>query len=50
MNLSQHSYFNLAGGGDVLNHEVFINADKFTPVDNTADPDGRIEAGGGNAV
>ena len=42
INLSQHSYFNLAGGGDVLNHEVFINADKFTPVDSLQIPTGEL--------
>jgi aldose 1-epimerase len=42
-NLTQHSYFNLAGKGDVLNHLVFINADKFTPVDNTLIPNGELK-------
>jgi aldose 1-epimerase len=42
-NLTQHSYFNLAGKGDVLNHLVYINADKFTPVDKTLIPNGELK-------
>jgi aldose 1-epimerase len=42
-NLTQHSYFNLAGKGDVLGHLVFINADKFTPVDSTLIPTGEFK-------
>jgi aldose 1-epimerase len=44
INLSQHSYFNLAGEGtsDILNHEVMINADRFTPVDKNLIPTGEL--------
>ena len=42
-NLTQHSYFNLAGRGDILGHVVYLNADKFTPVDNTLIPTGELK-------
>lgn len=44
LNLTHHSYFNLAGGpgGDVLGHELFVDADAFTPVDETLVPTGEI--------
>ncbi len=40
--MAHHSYFNLDGGDDILDHELMIDADGYLPVDEDQIPNGEV--------
>jgi aldose 1-epimerase len=50
VNLTNHSYFNLKGAGTILDHQLTLNADSFTPVSSDLIPTGEIKAVAGTPM
>jgi aldose 1-epimerase len=50
INLTHHSYFNLAGegNGDILNHQLTLKSNRFLPTDATSIPTGELRSVGGS--
>lgn len=50
LNLCHHSYFNLDGGSDILDHDLMVGADHYTPIDGDFIPTGAVAAVAGTPL
>lgn len=50
INLTNHTYFNLAGQGDILGHQMMIKAGRFTPINQNLIPTGTLQSVSGTPL
>jgi aldose 1-epimerase len=50
INLTNHTYWNLAGQGNILDHELTLHCDKYLPVDETLIPTGELRSVAGTPM